>query len=130
MARGAAYGDVDGDGDLDLLINNNHGSAVLLRNDANVAKNNWVRVRLEGVRSNRNGLGAIVRVESSSGRQWKMLSSGGSYCSQSELVLTFGLGKDTQIRSLEVEWPSGQRDRIATPPSGRTLVVLEGKGLR
>jgi hypothetical protein len=130
VARGAAYGDIDNDGDLDVLINNNHSPACLLRNEARGPNHQWLRVRLEGSRSNRNGIGAVVRVETASHKQWRMVHSGSSYCSASELTLTFGLGADTQVRSLEVEWPSGQKDRHTNLAAGRTVLVLEGRGLR
>jgi hypothetical protein len=130
VARGAAYGDYDHDGDLDLLVSTNHGPAYLFRNDANPSRNHWFRTRLVGVKSNRDGIGAVVRLDAPSGRQSQMVRSGGSYCSSSELVLTFGLGKDTQVRSLEVEWPSGVRDRVANLAAGRTVVLVEGKGLQ
>jgi enediyne biosynthesis protein E4 len=128
VARGAAYGDYDNDGDLDLLITTNHGPAYLLRNDANTAKNNWISVRLRGVKSNRNGIGAVVRVESASGRQWRMVHSGSSYLSQSDLALTFGLGRDSRVTALDIEWPSGEKQRIANPAINRKLLVTEGKG--
>jgi enediyne biosynthesis protein E4 len=128
VARGAAYGDFDNDGDLDVLITTNHGPAYLLRNDANTAKNYWISVRLRGVKSNRNGIGAVVRVESASGRQWRMVHSGSSYLSQSDLAVTFGLGKDSRIAALEIEWPGGAKQRIANPPVNRRLLVTEGKG--
>jgi enediyne biosynthesis protein E4 len=129
VARGAAYGDFDNDGDLDLLITANNGPAYLLRNDANAAGNNWISVRLRGVKSNRNGIGAVVRVESASGRQWRMVHSGSSYLSQSEMALTFGLGADTRVTALEIEWPGGEKQRIANPPVNRKLLVTEGKGM-
>ncbi len=92
MARGAAYADFDHDGDLDVLISTNNGPAVLLRNDGG-NRNHWLSVRLGGVRSNRDGIGAVIRV-SACGKQWNMVRSGSSYCSQSDLALTFGLGPD------------------------------------
>lgn len=130
VARGAAYGDIDGDGDLDILINNNHGAARLLRNDAVPAGRHWVRVKLEGRKSNRNGIGAFVRIESKSGKQSRMVRSGSSYCSASDLAETFGLGGDEFITALEVQWPSGHKDRHENVKAGRTVIVVEGQGLR
>lgn len=129
VTRGAVYGDFDNDGDLDILLSNNDGPAQLYRNDANPAKNHWVSVRLRGTQSNRDGIGAVVRVESPAGRQWQMVHSGSSYCSQSELAVTFGLGRDTRATSIEVEWPSGAKQRLANPPIDRKLLIVEGKGL-
>ena len=71
VARGAAYGDYDGDGDLDVLITTNHGPAYLFRNDGG-NRNNWISIRTRGVKSNRDGIGAVVRVESASGKQWSV----------------------------------------------------------
>lgn len=130
VARGAAYGDIDNDGDLDVLVSTNHGKPVLFRNDAKAAGHQWLRVKLEGVKSNRDGLGAKVRVETAAGRQWRIAHTGSSYCSQSEVALTFGLGKETAIKLVEVEWPSGQKDRISSPPAGRVLHIVEGRGLK
>ena len=96
VARGAAYADFDRDGDLDVLITTNHGPAYLFRNDGG-NRNHWLNVRLAGTKSNRDGIGAVVRVESRRGKQWSMVRSGSSYCSQSDLALTFGLGKDTTV---------------------------------
>lgn len=124
LARGAAYADYDGDGDLDLLITNNNGPAVLLRNDGG-NRNHWLRVSLEGTRSNRDGIGAVVRVETSSGAQWRMVHSGSSYCSQSELTLTFGLGRQAQVQQVEVRWPSGALQRIARPAARQLLRIVE-----
>jgi hypothetical protein len=126
VARGAAYADYDRDGDLDLLVTTNHGPAHLFRNDANVRKNTWVAVRLQGVKSNRDGIGAVVRVETAAGRQWQMMRSGSSYCSESERTLVFGLGKEGEIRSLEVAWPSGLTERIANVRANRVNLIVEG----
>jgi hypothetical protein len=124
VARGAAYGDYDGDGDLDILITENHGPAHLFRNDGG-NRNRWLRVRTVGTKSS---LGAVVRLTSPGGRQWQMVRSGSSYCSQSELTLTFGLGRDARA-DLEVEWPSGLRQRFPGVAAGQTVTVEEGKGL-
>ncbi|MCC6861691.1 MAG: CRTAC1 family protein [Bryobacterales bacterium] len=124
VARGAAYGDYDGDGDLDILIANNHGPASLFRNDGG-NRNRWLRVRTVGRRSNRNGIGAVIRIDSESGRQWRMVHSGSSYCSQSELTVTFGLGADLLVRSLEVEWPGGARQRQASVRANQVVTLTE-----
>ena len=128
VARGAAYADYDRDGDLDVLITENHGPAYLYRNDGGNA-NNFISVRTRGVKSNRDGIGAVVRVASAVGKQWSMVRSGSSYCSQSDLALTFGLGKDTQVTAIEIEWPSGQKDRLTGVPANQHIVVEEGKGI-
>ncbi|MFN7914759.1 MAG: CRTAC1 family protein [Vicinamibacterales bacterium] len=128
VGRGAAYADIDHDGDLDVLFTSNHGPAILYRNDGGSA-NNWIAVRTRGVKSNRDGIGAVVRVTSASGKQWSLVRSGSSYSSQSDLVQTFGLGKDTAVPAIDVEWPSGAKDHITNPPLKQVLVIEEGRGL-
>jgi hypothetical protein len=128
VGRGAAYGDYDRDGDLDVLLTENHGPAYLFRNDGG-NRNNFISIRTKGVKSNRDGIGAVVRVDSAGGKQWSMVRSGSSYCSQSDLALTFGLGKDTTVTAIEIEWPSGQKDRVANIASNQFLLVEEGKGI-
>ena len=115
VGRGAAYGDFDNDGDLDLVIMANGGNARLLRND-NANQNDMLRVKTVGTRSNRDGIGAKITVNTSkSTRLFGMVKTGSSYLSQSELPLTFGLGKPEEGRkvSLTVVWPSGQKDSFA-----------------
>jgi hypothetical protein len=125
VARGAAHGDLDRDGDSDLVMTTNHGPAYVFRNDGGNQRN-WVSFRLAGTRSNRSGIGAVVRVESSSGKQWNSVRSGSSYCSQSDLALTFGVGNDTQLTRVMVEWPSGARQLFTNVASRRAYRVEEG----
>jgi hypothetical protein len=127
VARGAAYADFDHDGDLDVLISTNNGPALLLRNDGG-NRNHWLNVRLVGARSNRDGIGAVVRVESAGGKQWNMVRSGSSYCSQSDLALTFGLGPDAAA-SLEVVWPSGVKQQFKNVAGNQRVTIDETRGL-
>jgi enediyne biosynthesis protein E4 len=127
VARGAAYADFDRDGDLDVLISTNNGPAYLFRNDGG-NRNHWLSVRLAGTKSNRDGIGAVVRLQSASGKQWSMVRSGSSYCSQSDLALTFGLGQDTSA-ALEIEWPSGSKQQIGNVPADQFLSIDESRGI-
>jgi hypothetical protein len=124
VARGAAYGDYDRDGDLDLLVTTNNGPAYLFRNDGANA-NSYLRVKFVGSQSNRAGIGAVARVKSASGEQWRAVHSGSSYLSQSELPLTFGLGKDAIVERVEIEWPSGARQTLEQVEPNKMIVVEE-----
>ena len=128
MARGSVYADFDGDGDLDLAIATLAGPAYLFRNDGG-NRNNWLRMRLIGSRSNRSGLGAVVRVTSASGSQWQTVHSGSSYASQSELALTFGLGRDPRISKIDVQWPSGTTQTFTDLTPNRLIVIDERTGI-
>jgi hypothetical protein len=124
VGRGAAYGDYDNDGDPDVLVSTNNGPAYLFRNDGG-NRNTWLRVRLTGTKSNRNGIGAVVRVTSASGKQWQLVRSGSSYCSASELTLTFGLGEDPVATLVEVDWPSGAKSRMDNVKPNQALSITE-----
>ena len=131
VGRGAAYADIDLDGDLDLLLTTSNGPARLLRND-NGNQNDMLRVKLVGTRSNRDGIGAKVLLTTSTGQHVdQMVKSGSSYLSQSELPLTFGLGKPdpTRLISLQILWPSGRKDSIANIHPDQFITVKEGKGV-
>jgi enediyne biosynthesis protein E4 len=127
VGRGAAYGDIDNDGALDLLMATNGGPALLFHNQGTA--NHGLRVRLIGTRSNRDGIGAVVAVAAGGQTQRQMLRSGSSYLSQSELVLTFGLGSLPEAEALEVDWPSGQVDRLGKTATNQLITVQEGRGL-
>jgi hypothetical protein len=128
VARGVANADIDRDGDLDILFTTNGGPAILLRNDGG-NRNKWLSLRLEGTRSNRSALGAVVRIESALGKQWNMVRSGGSYCSQSDLALTFGLAQDPVVNSISIEWPSGTKQQFNNIPANQFLKINESRGI-
>lgn len=131
VARGAAYLDYDNDGDLDIAVNVNNGSARLLRND-NGNKNDMLRIRLIGTQSNRDAIGARVTVSAPGvARQVEWVKTGSSYLSQSEFPLTFGLGKPAAGKSVSVEiaWPSGRRESLAHIAADQFITVEEGKGI-
>ena len=128
VGRGLAVGDFDRDGDLDVLLTTNNGSAFLYRNDVTNG-NRSVRFRLVGTKSNRDGIGALVRVFAEDKQQTRMVRSGSSYLSQSELPLTFGVGKAENIERVVVEWPSGRTEEHKKIQSGRAFQIIETKGV-
>jgi hypothetical protein len=128
VGRGLVYGDFDRDGDVDLLLTTNNGPAYLFRNDQ-LSRNNSIRLRLVGTQSNRDAIGAQVRLESGGVAQKRMVKSGSSYLSQSELPLTFGLGKRDQAERIIVQWPSGRTEEFKNLSAGRAYECVEGKGI-
>ena len=126
--RGVAFGDIDNDGDVDMVINDLDGSPQLLRNDGGNA-NNSVLIKTVGVKSNRDGIGARVRVVSGDLTQIDEVRSGGSYISQSDLRLHFGFEKRTKIDLIEIRWPSGVVDKITNANMNRIITVKEGQGI-
>jgi len=125
VARGAACADIDNDGAPDILLTTNGGPAYLFHNVGG-AENNALRIRTVGTRSNKDGIGAVVRVRTGGSVNWQTVHSGSSYCSQSELTLTFGLGKAAQADSVEIAWPSGQQDTLKNLKANATYTVEEG----
>jgi enediyne biosynthesis protein E4 len=128
VGRGLAYGDFDRDGDLDLLLTTNNGPAFLYRNDQ-LSGNRSIRFRLVGTKSNRDAIGARVRVFAADLVQSRMVKGGSSYLSQSELPVTFGLEKRDQIERVVIDWPSGQTEEYKNLRAGQSYECTEGKGI-
>jgi enediyne biosynthesis protein E4 len=128
VGRGVAYADFDRDGDLDLLLTTNNGPAYLYRNDQ-LSGNRSIRFRLVGTKSNRDAIGASVRIFSRGVSQSRMVKSGSSYLSQSELPVTFGLEKRDRVERAVITWPSGKSEEFKNLEAGRCYECIEGKGL-
>ena len=127
-SRGTAFGDIDNDGDVDIVVNDLDSAPQFLRNDGG-NKNNWIIVKTIGTKSNRNGIGARVKVVSGDLTQLDEVRSGGSYLSQNDLKLHFGLEKRTSVDLIQVRWPSGAVDTLTNVKVNRVVTVKEGKGL-
>jgi hypothetical protein len=128
VGRGAAFGDLDNDGDVDIVVNDLDGSPQLLRNDGGNTGNS-VLIKTVGAKSNRDGIGARVKIVSGDLTQVDEVRSGGSYLSQNDLRLHFGLERRTKIDLLEIRWPSGVVDRIPNLNVNKIVSVKEGKGV-
>ena len=128
VGRGLAFADFDRDGDLDLLLTTNNGPAYLYRNDQ-LAGNHSIRFRLVGTKSNRDAIGAMVRVFAGGLTQSRMVKGGSSYLSQSELPVTFGLEKRDRIERVVIDWPSGRTEEFKSLSAGRCYECTEGKGI-
>lgn len=127
-SRGVALGDYDNDGDIDILVVNCNDEATLLRNDGG-NQGHWLRVKTEGTISNRDGIGARVKVIAGKLAQIREVRSGSSLYSLNDLRVSFGLGERTTVDRVEVRWPSGMVDSVAGPPIDGTIVIREKVGL-
>ena len=128
VGRGLAYGDFDGDGDLDILMTTNNGPAYLYRNDQS-SGNRGIRIRLIGTKSNRDAIGACVRIFYNGQAQSRLVHGGSSYLSQSELPVTFGLGKHDKIDRVTIDWPSGRNEEFKDLAAGR-YECTESNGIK
>ncbi|HEY6128129.1 MAG TPA: CRTAC1 family protein [Candidatus Acidoferrum sp.] len=128
VGRGLAFADFDRDGDVDLLLTTNNGPAALFRNDV-VSGNRALRLHLTGTKSNRDAIGAVVRVSHAGQTQMRTVRAGSSYLSQSELALTFGVGKADRVDRATVEWPSGESQEFKNILTGKAYEVNENKAL-
>jgi len=128
VARGLAYGDFDRDGDVDILLTTNSGPAYLYRNDQ-LGGNRSIRFKLRGTQSNRDAIGARLRIEAGGLSQIRMVKSGSSYLSQSELPITFGLGKADKIERVVIQWPNGRSEEYENLSAGREYSCIESKGI-
>ncbi len=130
VSRGAAFGDIDNDGDIDIVVSNNNGPVRLLLNEVG-APSPWLMVRLEGTRDNRMGLGARVVLRRQGQKPlWRRAHTDGSYLSAGDHRVHFGLGDGGAIEALEVHWPSGQVERWTDLPTNRKIVLRQGTGGR
>jgi Tfp pilus assembly protein PilF len=124
LHRGAAFGDFDRDGRIDVVVTRLNEAPVVLRNTTPEA-GHWIMLRLAGVRSNRDGIGARVRLVTPSGEQWNRVTTSAGYAGSSDRLVHFGLGKNARAAALEIEWPSGVRQSLHGVPAGRYLTVEE-----
>ncbi len=126
--RGVAFGDLDNDGRIDILVNNQNDAPTLLHNESENT-NHWISIQTTGTKSNRDGIGARVTVDAGGIRQIQEVRSGGSYLSQNDLRLHFGLRNAAKVDRIEIRWPSGATDRVEGIPADQCVTLEEGRGM-
>jgi enediyne biosynthesis protein E4 len=127
VGRGLAVGDIDNDGRIDAVVTTNDGPAYLLRNETPTS-NHWITLTLVGHRSNRDGIGAEIKITTSLGAQYNIVSTAGSYLSSSDRRAHFGLGSDTNVKTIEIHWPSGIVQTLKDLPADQILKIDEPAG--
>jgi hypothetical protein len=125
-SHGLVAADFRNDGSVQLLVNNSYDAPSLLKNDA--LQGNWLTVKLIGTKSNRDAIGARVTLHADGRQQLQEVRSGGSYISQSDLRLHFGVGHAAAIGSLQISWPSGQKQELKNVPANKIIIIKEGAG--
>ena len=128
VSRGAAFGDYDNDGDIDIFLNNSNQPATLLRNEGG-NDNHWLTIQAIGTESNVSSIGTKISVKAGELSLFKEVRSGASYLSQSDLRVHFGLRKRTEIDTLQIHWPNGHRDQFSNLKSNQILRIQEGHGI-
>ncbi len=124
VGRGSAFADIDGDGDLDVVLTQIGGPPLLLRNDQDL-RHHWIRLKLVGTKSNRDAIGAWIKVRVNGRTLWRQVMPTRSYLSQSELPVTIGLGEAVAVDSMEVIWPGGGAQKLSPPPIDRLTTITE-----
>ncbi len=122
--RGLALGDIDNDGKLDAVITTNNGPAYILHNET-ATTNHWLTLKLIGSKSNRDGIGATVTLKTATGIQYQTVTTGGSYCSASDVRPHFGLGAENLVPDIEIRWPSGIVQHLKNVAADRIVTVKE-----
>jgi predicted nucleotidyltransferase len=125
VSRGAAFGDIDNDGDIDVFVSNLNDTPTLLRHDGD-SRRNWLMVQVVGTRSNRDAVGTRLRLVAAGRSQWRTISGAGSYLSASDIRAHFGLGKIPRVEKVEVTWPDGTTRTVVDLPANRLLVIRQG----
>ena len=128
-SRGAAFGDYDDDGDIDVIVNDLDGPPMLLRNEGGSRAGHWISLKLVGTQSNRNAVGAKVWLKAGGLTQVDEVRSGDSYISHSDWRLHFGLGSTAQVAEVIIRWPNGTTEKLTNLPIDRVVTVVEGKSL-
>jgi hypothetical protein len=123
-SRGLASGDFENNGKISVVITTNDGPAYFLENET-TSTGHWITLRLRGTRSNRDAIGAVVKLTVDSGPQWQTVTTAGSYESSSDKRLHFGLGSSTAIKEIEVRWPSGAVQKMQNVGADRFLDIVE-----